>query len=213
VSTLPQPSPRLGRALAAILALAATVSLLNAQDQTAANNDAAAAVASAGSGTTAAANGNAAPLTEEMDISQLQRFLSASPERLEQMRKAIEYLEKMPPGELIALRQRVHSILELSQEIRGDIRTLPKVEDRSIVNRYVYTLYPEDIQPLLKSFQDAKDKPAVRQQIIQDMLKKAVANGIKPDPNATDRGAMPGGPDPASVQDLHLQRPSRRQRL
>jgi hypothetical protein len=139
-------------------------------------------------------NANATPLTEEMDISQLQRFLSVPPERLEQMRKTIEYLEKMPPGELIALRQRVHSIQELSQEIGRDIRALSKADDRSILYRYLYTLYPEDIQPLLKSFQDAKDKPSVRQQIIQDMLKKAVANGIKPDPNAPDRGALPGGP-------------------
>jgi hypothetical protein len=200
VSTQPQLCPRLGRALAAILAVAASISILVAQDHPLANSDAgtASTVESAGSGTTSAANGtlsgNAAPLPEEMDISQLQRFLSVSPERLEQMRKTIEYLEKMPPGELIALRQRVHSIQELTQEIRADIRLLPTVEDRSILNRYVYTLYPEDIQPLLKSFQDAKDKPAVRQQIIQDMLKKAVANGIKPDPNASDRGAMPGGP-------------------
>jgi hypothetical protein len=197
VSTLPQLCPRLGRALAAILAVAASINLLVAQDHTPADNDAVTAAASTGSSTPAAANGtsaNATPLPEEMDISQLQRFLSVSPERLEQMRKTIEYLEKMPPGELIALRQRVHSIQELSQEISGDIRAVPKADDRSILRRYLFTLYPEDIQPLLKNLQDAKDKPAVRQQIVQDMLKKAVANGIKPDPNATDRGTMPGGP-------------------
>ncbi len=185
-----------------MLAMVASVGILVAQDHSPANGDAPAATV-AGNGASAPANGTlnsgiATQLPVETDIGQLQRFLSMPPERLEQMRKAIEYLENMPPGQLAALRQRMHSIQELSQEIRGDIRGLPKPEDRSILGRYLMTLYPEDIQPLLKNFQDAKDKPVVRQQIIQDMLKKAVANGIKPDPNATDRGAAPGSPRSAN---------------
>ena len=199
MSTPLQYRPTHGRALAAILAVAASVSFLAAQDHSPANGESApAASAVGGSSAPVPANGtlnsvNATQLPAETDIAQLQRFLSMPPERLEQMRKAIEYLENMPPGELVALRLRMHSIQELSQEIRGDIRELPKPEDRSILGRYLMTLYPEDVQPLLKGLQEAKDKPEARKQIIQGMLKKAVANGIKPDPRATDRGTLGSG--------------------
>jgi len=170
-----------------MLAVAASVGLLAAQDHAPTNVEPPANGAGAPANGTVANNSTQLPV--ETDIGQLQNFLNVPPERLEQMRKAIEYLENMPPGELAALRQRMHSIQELGQEIRGDIRALPKPEDRSILNRYMLTLYPEDIKPLLKNFQDAKDKPDVRKEIVQDMLKKAVANGIKP----IDRGTPAGG--------------------
>jgi hypothetical protein len=179
--------------LATIFAVAASVGLLAAEDHPPANNDSA-AVASAPASTNGTLNSGNTQSPVETDIGQLQRFLSMPPERLEQMRKAIVYLENMPPGELAALRLRMHSIEELGQEIRAESRSLPKAEDRSILGRYLMTLYPEDIQPLLKNLRESKDKPEARQQIVQDMLKKAVLKGIKPDPNAIDRGAQPNGP-------------------
>jgi hypothetical protein len=204
VFTPPQPRLSHGRALAAILAVAASVNLLMAEDNPPANSEAGATpvATSGGSGNTVASNGtvnngNATQLSVETNLVDLQRFLSMSPERLKKLRETIDNLDNMPLAERVAWSQevnrRLQSIRDLSQEIRGDIRTLPKAEDRSIINRYMMTLYPEDIQPLLKNFQDAKDKPDARQLIIQDMLKKAVANGIKPDPNATDRGPTPNG--------------------
>jgi len=143
------------------------------------------------------ANGTVTQLPVETDIVQLQRFLSLSPERLKKLRETIDHLDNMPFAERMAwsreVNLRLQSIQSLGQEIRGDIRELPKPEDRSILNRYMMTLYPEDIQPLIKNLQDAKDKPDARKQIIQDMLKKAVANGIKPDTHANDRGTPPSG--------------------
>jgi len=182
--------------------MAATVGILAAQDHPPANSDSTAPAAANTSGTAAANgtvnSGTATQLPVETDIRQLQQFLSLSPERLKKLRETIDNLDNMPLAERIAWSQevnrRVQSIQSLGQEIRGDIRELPKPEDRSILSRYMMTLYPEDIQPLLKNLQDAKDKPDARKVIIQDMLKKAVANGIKPDPRATDRGPMPSSP-------------------
>jgi len=151
---------------------------------------------------TTTANSTAGTDSAPNDLGDLARFLSLPPERITQLRKALEYLDSMTQAQRDALlrdvRARQNSLRQLRQDISADLQNLSPA-DRSIIGRYGAALFPEDLQALIKRFHDAGDNADARKAIIQEMLKKAAEQGIKPAPPGPDRasqpnGAMRGGP-------------------
>ncbi len=194
----PQFGPRRGRALAAMLALAAGSSLTTFAQSAPATAPAAASAAPATSATPAAtapaASTDSSQLQAENDLGTLDWILGLPPERLAALSKALENVEKMPQAERDALRHeiqaRMKSLGQLSQAIRGDVQQFTPAE-RGVLRRYLLTLYVNELQTLEDRFKEAAANADARKQIIQEMLKAAADKGIKPEP--TDRN-QPGGP-------------------
>lgn len=191
-----------GRAVAAVLALAAAGGVVVfAEDAPSSPPVASGAqeISASGAGTTpngaaaAAANTTANPDLAPNELADLEGFLRLAPERITQLRKALDYLDSMTPLQRDALLRDVQSrqnlIRQLHQEISGDLQPLAQ-SDRSILGRYEVTLFPEALQTLIKRFQDAGADAAARKAIIQEMLKDAADKGIlAAPPNPPGNGA------------------------
>jgi hypothetical protein len=161
-----------------------------------------------GSGSTSApTNGTATPATTANssvatdsapnDLADLARFLSLPPERITQLRKALDYLDSMSKAQRDALlrdvQARQNSLRQLRQDINTDLQQLSPA-DRSILGRYGASLFPEDLQALIKRFHDAGDNADARKAIVQEMLKKAADLGIKAAPPSPPNTGPRGGP-------------------
>jgi hypothetical protein len=145
--------------------------------------------------TPAATSGNTSGNLEAgNDLTVLEGFLRMSPERIKQLRKALDYLDDMSPEQkAILLRDvtaRQNSIIQLQTAIHDDLQTLTPT-DRNILAAYERTLLPEELQALIKRFDDAGTNVDARKQIIQEILKTAKDKGIQGTPANLDR--PPGG--------------------
>ena len=191
-----QHRARPGRAFAAVLVVA-VAGWVAAKAEDAPVAPAPASAGSNGSAT-AAVNPAANLDTGGNDLGILEQFLRQSPEQISRLRKALDYLDNMTPAQrdvlLRDLQARQQSITALRTEISADMRQL-STADQGILRRYWVTLFPEDIQALLKRFQDAGTNADARKALIQEMLKAAADKGIRATPNNPgDRGPGPGGP-------------------
>jgi hypothetical protein len=140
-------------------------------------------------------------LEVENDLADLEGFLRLPPERIKQLRKALDYLDNLSPEQrAILLRDvtaRQNSISQLRTAIHDDMQLLTPAE-RSILASYWRSLFAEELQALIKRFNDAGANADARKEIIQEMLKAAKDKGIQATPANTDR--PPGGPRGNSPQ-------------
>jgi hypothetical protein len=146
----------------------------------------------------AATNGTASTDSAPNDLGDLEQFLSLSPERITQLRKALDYLDNMSQAQREALLRDVKAwqfnVRQLRQEIKPDQQVLTRSE-QFILNRYEAMLSPEDLHALFTRFHGVAADQAKRQSIIQEMLQAAADNGIKaPPPNPPRMNATGNGP-------------------
>jgi hypothetical protein len=187
-----------------ILAMAAAGPGARAQNATAGNLTVAASNTAAANVTAnAAANGNgtaAGNTTSATDAQYLLmvQFINLSPERLTELRKLIDKLDDMSAEDKAALKERVMQQMALIRSLRdalgGGIRTLSP-RDRDVLRRYYVSLNPEDTQAWVDRAKAAKS-PEETDAVVRDMLTSAVARGITPNPDYSDKppGPPPGGP-------------------
>jgi hypothetical protein len=168
-----------------VLALAAAGCLAaGAADDSSSAPAASSAGAAAANGVSPAPAANPAANTDlaPNELADLEGFLRLPPDRITQLRKALDYLDSMTQLQRDALlrdvQARQNSIRQLRQEINGDTQKL-SVADQSILARYEVTmLFPVAIQNLIKRFQDAGPDAKARGAIMQEMLKDAGDKGI-----------------------------------
>lgn len=178
-----------------MLVLTAGGCLVAAAADTPASPPAASAVEPAANGT---ANTTASTSTDTApnDLADLAKFLSLPPARITQLRKALDYLDNMSQAQrdvlLRDVQARQNSARQLRQDINTDLQQF-SASDRSILARYEATLFPEDLQLLIKRFHDVEADAAARKSIIQEMLKTATDKGIKAQPPPTDHPNPTGG--------------------
>jgi hypothetical protein len=201
--------------LAAVLILAATGCLVVAAADAPAGAPVTTPAGTAAS--TASTSGNTSAGSQDTinslagdsaNLQSLQRFLSLPPESLAHLRKALDYLDNMPQADRDALLRdveaRINSIRQLHQEINADLQQLSPSE-RDVLGLYESTLFPEEIQALIKRFHDTGADTGARKLIIQELLKAAADKGIKATPpnppgngargasTTTGRGRNPSG--------------------